>query len=167
MDLPMTPTREKRNTIPKYTDLFNEDFFTEQSLSTSENSTSKARKRKSTDAVLFSHPTKIPKLLKDATTQTISHTKNPTTTKTKQKSTLFVPKFIRNLAKLSKKKRRIGKRNKRQKILKEINFLNELITFKQRKHVEKRSNITKFCLDNWLPTISMLEHKIDFLLTYF
>ena len=55
MDLPMTPTREKRNTIPKYTDLFNEDFFTEQSLSTSENS-SKAHKRKSTDAVLFSHP---------------------------------------------------------------------------------------------------------------
>ena len=82
-------------------------------------------------------------------------------TKRKKKT---VPKIISKLIKKNKKKRDARKKRRKNSLLKKIRFLNSLISYKNRGQTESRATIAKFISNNFLPTIEMLEYKLDLIL---
>ena len=82
-------------------------------------------------------------------------------TKRKKKT---VPKIISKLIKKNKKKRDARKKRRKNSLLKKIRFLNSLISYKNRGQTESRATIAKFISNNFLPTVEMLEYKLDLIL---
>ena len=103
--------------------------------------------------------------LADLEEEAESSTPKPNSSKVvKKQKKKTVPKIITKLIKKNKKKRDARKKRRKNSLLKKIRFLNSLISYKNRGQTESRATIAKFISNNFLPTIEMLEYKLDLIL---